>query len=440
MTLHDMSDLTSEQETRVEADLPIANGPTSIRAAEVLELAEEITGHSVDTDRLDRLLAARASGQIAVEELYAMMALMAQQHYERLETRVARLEENLGAIEEQSQSVREASLARRLQEAEEKAEARLRVIEEQQRALDAYRFWDWRARFRRAIRPQLGVLYQYDPRPLRIPGRYLNVTVPAAPPSISIVTPSFRSGVFLERTLTSVLDQEYPQLEMVVQDGGSTDETPEILETYAPKLAAAVMEPDEGQADALNRGFARTSGEIMAYLNADDMLLPGCLAYIAAYFRDHPEVDVVYGHRVVVDEFDAEIGRWVMPPHDDAVLKWVDYLPQETMFWRRSIWDRAGGRIDNSMKFAMDWELILRFQDAQAKFVRLPRFLGAFRVHPHQKTSAELENVGLVEMDRLRTKLHARHITPVEAYQMARGYLLRHRLCHWGWRLGLLRY
>jgi glycosyltransferase involved in cell wall biosynthesis len=227
---------------------------------------------------------------------------------------------------------------------------------------------------------------------------------------------------------------------MVVQDGGSTDETPEILDTYRSRLAAAVIEPDEGQSDALNRGFARTSGEIMAYLNADDLLLPGSLASVAAYFREHPEVDVVYGHRVVIDEFDAEIGRWVMPPHDDEVLKWVDYLPQETMFWRRSIWDRAGGHIDATMKFAMDWELILRFQKARATFVRLPRFIGAFRVHPHQKTSAEIESVGMAEMDRLRTRLHSRYITQIEAYKMARTYLLRHRLCHWGWRLGLLRY
>ena len=418
------------------------SGEAVARTADVPQLGEQITGQMVDSERLARLLQDRANGGIA-DELYAMVTLMALRQYESLESRVSSLETSVGSIDglwESAQRFQEVTIAQRLQDAEDKAEARLRVIQEQQRALDAYRFWDWRARFRRASQPRLGILYQYDPQPVRIPVKYASTPLPPNPPLISIVTPSFKSGAFLERTLCSVLDQNYPDLELVVQDGGSTDNTAEILDSYKNRLSAAVIEPDEGQADAINRGFARTSGEVMAYLNADDVLLPGSLAFVSQYFRDHPEIDVVYGHRVIIDEYDAEIGRWVMPPHDDEVLKWVDYLPQETMFWRRTLWERAGGRIDASMKFAMDWELILRFQDAHARFTRLPRFLGAFRVHPHQKTSAELENVGLAEMERLRTGIHSRRISPMEAYRQARRYLLRHRLYHWGWRLGILRY
>ncbi len=264
--------------TRNRTQKASTSGEVAARTAGVLELAEQITGQTVDVERLSRLLEARTNGRIAVDELYAMVALMAQQQYERLETRVQTLESTVGSIDglwESAQRFQEATIAQRLQDAEDKAEARLRVIEEQQRALDAYRFWDWRARFRRAIRPRLGILYQYDPQPLRIPSKYATTLVPPNPPSISIVTPSFRSGAFLERTLCSVLDQDYPELELVVQDGGSKDNTAEILDSYKDRLSAAVIEPDEGQADAINRGFARTSGEIMAYLNADDLLLPG---------------------------------------------------------------------------------------------------------------------------------------------------------------------
>jgi len=155
------------------------------------------------------------------------------------------------------------------------------------------------------------------------------------------------------------------------------------------------MREDSGQAQAINRGFALTCGEIMAYLNSDDSLLPGCLNYVGTYFADHPEVDVVYGHRVLIDEEDREIGRWVLPRHTDEVLAWADYIPQETLFWRRRLWEAAGSSVSEEFRFAMDWDLILRFRDAGAKIVRVPRFLGAFRVHTDQKTSAELDLAGV---------------------------------------------
>src|SRR5215204_824045 len=231
-------------------------GEVAARTAGVVELAEQITGQTVDVERLSRLLEARTNGQIAIDELYAMVALMAQQQYERLESRVSSLETSVASIDglwESAQRFQEVTIAQRLQDAEDKAEARLRVIKEQQRALDAYRFWDWRARFRRASQPRLGILYQYDPQPVRIPVKYARTPLPPNPPSISIVTPSFKSGAFLERTLCSVLDQNYPDLELVVQDGGSTDNTAEILDSYKNRLSAAVIEPDDGQADAINR-------------------------------------------------------------------------------------------------------------------------------------------------------------------------------------------
>lgn len=117
-----------------------------------------------------------------------------------------------------------------------------------------------------------------------------------------------------------------------------------------------------------------------------------------------------------------------MPPHDHDVLSWADYVPQETLFWRRRIWNKAGGHIDESFQFAMDWDLLLRFRDAGANFVRLPRFLAAFRVHPSQKTSANISDIGFREMERLRFRCHGRAVSPQEVTEGVYFYVARHIL------------
>ncbi len=304
-----------------------------------------------------------------------------------------------------------------------------------------FRGWRLASRYLKPLlSPQLGQLTQYPPRPLHIPAWYTGQPAPNPPPLISLVTPSFNQAQFLERTMQSVLAQNYPALEYIIQDGGSGDATPALLDRYRDRLAHAESVPDNGQAHALNLGFARTTGEIMAYLNSDDLLLPGALNTIAAYFAQHPEVDVVYGHRVVIDEDDNEIGRWVLPPHDDQVLRWADYIPQETLFWRRRMWAKSGGAMDESYKFALDWELLLRFQAAGAKIICLPRFLGAFRVHTHQKTSTQLADLGAAEMARLRRQCHGRPVSWVEIGRGLGPYMAKSVVYHWLYRLGLLKY
>jgi glycosyltransferase involved in cell wall biosynthesis len=263
---------------------------------------------------------------------------------------------------------------------------------------------------------------------------------PRHPPLISIVTPSFNQGIFLERTLRSVLDQRYPRLEYLVSDGGSRDETPAVLERYRAALHYCRCGPDRGQAHAINLGFRHSQGQILAFLNADDLLLPGSLAYVACYFAGQPEVDVVYGHRVLIDEADGEIGRWVLPPHSDEMLRWRDYVPQETLFWRRRIWQRSGAAVDESFHFALDWELLLRFRAAGARFARLPRFLGAFRVHGGQKTNTVFEDVGRREIERLQRRCHSRAVSEREIDQRLRPYLCRHVICQALYRLGVFCY
>ena len=149
----------------------------------------------------------------------------------------------------------------------------------------------------RQLKPRLGVLNQYPPHELHVPASYSNKLSLAIVPKISIVTPSYNQSVFLERTLKSVLDQSYPDLEFYVQDGGSTDGTVDVLKRYSDRLAGWASCADNGQSHAINVGFSKTSGEIMAWLNSDDILLPGTLSYVANYFSRHPDVDVVYGHR-----------------------------------------------------------------------------------------------------------------------------------------------
>jgi len=276
------------------------------------------------------------------------------------------------------------------------------------------------------IRPRLGNLNQYSPRPISAEGGANEASGVASLPKISIVTPSYQQGAYIERTIRSVLDQRYQNLEYFVQDGGSNDGTVGVLKVYEAQLAGWVSEKDGGQSHAINMGFVKTTGEIMAWLNSDDLLLPGTLQTVAEYFQKHPDVDVVYGNRLLVDERDMEIGRWIMPGHDSDVLSWVDYVPQETLFWRRRIWDQVGGAIDESFRFAMDWDLLVRFRDAGAKFGHIPQFLGAFRIHESQKTSAVINEIGHKEMDRIRERILGRIPASKEIRKAVRPYLVKH--------------
>lgn len=281
-------------------------------------------------------------------------------------------------------------------------------------------------RLRAAVVPRLGNLHQHAPRPITLPEHYEKVITLSDKPKVSIVTPSFKQAGYIGRTIDSVLGQSYPNLEYFVQDGGSQDGTVEVLNSYGNRLAGWESKPDGGQSQAINLGFAHTTGEIMAWLNSDDVLLPGAIHTIVEYFNRHPEVDVVYGNRLLIDENDMKIGRWIMPGHDSEVLSWADFVPQETLFWRRRIWDKVGGQIDESFKFAMDWDLLVRFRDAGARFAHIPRFLGAFRIHEHQKTSAVINEIGHKEMDRIRKRLLGKVPTRKDIHKSVLPFILKH--------------
>jgi len=258
---------------------------------------------------------------------------------------------------------------------------------------------------------QIGVLRQYEPRPIAWDrGLQKVVVADEALPKVGIVTPSYGQPAFLESTILSVLNQEYPKLLYVVQDGGSKDASPKIIARYESRLRHWASEEDKGQADAVRKGFRHIEPElgpddIMAWFNSDDLMAPRALRFVAGYFAAHPDVDVVYGHRIIIDDQDREIGRWIMPRHEADSIEWIDYVPQETLYWRKRSWDLAGG-IDPSFQFALDWDLLARFRQAGMRIVRLPYFLGCFRVHAQQKTSQAIHTTGADEMRRIRTRFH----------------------------------
>jgi hypothetical protein len=129
---------------------------------------------------------------------------------------------------------------------------------------------------------------------------------------------------------------------------------------------------------------------------------------------------------LLIDHNGDEIGRWLIPDHDDQTLKWIDWIPQETLFWRRSMWDKVGGCVDETFKFAMDWDLLIRFSEVGARFAHIPRFLGAFRVRGSQKTTASINDLGAREMDRIRQRTLGRVPTQEEIDRTTKPFLARH--------------
>lgn len=277
--------------------------------------------------------------------------------------------------------------------------------------------------------------------PRTIPQEHLARRSKRTLPALAVVTPSYNHARYLAETINSVLSQVDANIDYVIQDGASTDGSVEIIKSHANRLHAWESAQDNGQADAIAKGFAKTSGgpdDIMAWINSDDFYMFGTLTYVMDYFARHPDVDVLYGHRILVDESSQEIGRWFLPRHDPDVLRLNDFVPQETLFWRRRIWDKVGG-IDTSFKFAMDWDLLLRFQEVGAKIVRVPRFLACFRIHSTQKTSAQIHSIGQAEIDRLRERTFGRRIAPDELESNPRliRYLRKSAFIEFLWKLGL---
>lgn len=211
-------------------------------------------------------------------------------------------------------------------------------------------------------------------------------------PEISIITPCFNQGQFLEETIRSVLSQKYPNLEYVVADGGSTDGTLEILSRYQDDLTW-ISEKDRGQSHAINKGMKMTSGEIIGFLNADDLYEPGALQAAGEYFACHPNAEWLTGKCRIIDQKGDEIRRlislyknaWLRLgiPH---CLYLLNYVSQPATFWRRDVLDRTGW-FDETLCYALDYDYWLRL-NRTCGLSFLNRWLACFRVHPTSKSGS----------------------------------------------------
>lgn len=182
-------------------------------------------------------------------------------------------------------------------------------------------------------------------------------------PLVSIITPSYNQARFIEETIQSVLSQDYANLEYLVVDGGSSDGSVEIIRKYAQtseRLVWWVSEKDQGQTDAINKGFGRARGQILAWLNSDDTYLPGAVSAAVAYLNAHPQAGMVYGNCNLVDEGGAVIGPFPARQTDYRRLRrGFVHIPQQASFFRSSLWQQVGP-LDPSFYFAMDYDLWVR--------------------------------------------------------------------------------
>lgn len=218
---------------------------------------------------------------------------------------------------------------------------------------------------------------------------------------LSIITPSYNQGRFIGRTIESVLSQQFcGTLEYLVMDGGSKDETVDILRRYGSRLFW-VSEKDAGQADAVNKGLLRSTGEIIGWLNSDDIYYPGAILAVCEAFDADPSVDVVYGDANHIDENDQTMEPYPTEEVDPARLMATCYICQPAVFFRRDVIERFGP-LDAKLQYCMDYEYWVRLATAGARFRRLPRVLAGSRLYPQTKTLGSRVNVHSEINDMLR--------------------------------------
>lgn len=204
-------------------------------------------------------------------------------------------------------------------------------------------------------------------------------------PKITIVTPSYNQAPFLEETILSVLNQDYTNIEYIIIDGGSTDGSVDIIQKYENCLACWISEPDMGQAHAINKGFRRATGKILAWLNSDDTYEKDSLFYVAKSFMNNPDQMLVYGDGWYIDERGKTKSKCAhIRPFDANLLKYVDYILQPCAFWRRNLWMKVG-ELDETLHWGFDWEWWVRASKI-TEFRYVPVHLANHREQPNQKT------------------------------------------------------
>jgi glycosyltransferase involved in cell wall biosynthesis len=205
-------------------------------------------------------------------------------------------------------------------------------------------------------------------------------------PRITVVTPSYNQGQFLEETIRSVIGQGYPNLEYIIMDGGSTDDSVQIIKKYAKHLACWVSEEDNGQSVAINKGFSIATGDILSWLNSDDMYMPGALFRVASRL-DIARAGLIFGNCLhFADGKRLTAGSDVRRLHREKNLLLFDYIIQPSSFWTRRAWQRTGP-LDESLVFAFDWDWFIRAQKAGVTLIPDDKYLSLYRMHEQRKTA-----------------------------------------------------
>ncbi|MBS1589811.1 MAG: glycosyltransferase [Bacteroidetes bacterium] len=205
-------------------------------------------------------------------------------------------------------------------------------------------------------------------------------------PRITVVTPSYNQAEFLEQTILSVLGQQYPNLEYIVMDGGSKDGSVGIIKKYESQISFWRSQPDGGQAQAINDGFAQATGDILCWLNSDDMFMPGVLLKIARYFSNPSEPLIVFGNCIHFHEGNTKLrGSNVVKRSVDLDLSLCDYIIQPSSFWSKTVWNQIGP-LDASLHFTFDWDWFIKVEKAGIRFQSIADYLSLYRIHDSHKS------------------------------------------------------
>ena len=207
-------------------------------------------------------------------------------------------------------------------------------------------------------------------------------------PKISIVMPSYNQAEFIERSILSVLNQNYPNIELIIIDGGSTDTTIDIIKKYEKNITFWISEKDQGQSDALNKGFKRCTGEIYGWLNSDDIYLPDAFKFVMCAIKKNPNKKIIFGDFLSIDKWDNVLDYNHAFDFNLNQFKYEGFhLNAQSMFWHESV-HKKFSKFDINFYIIMDYQMILEFgiNEGQNSFLRIPHLLGAFRRHEEQKT------------------------------------------------------